>query len=191
MGWPVILGALAAGYSAIKGGQNQGKANELNDQALQLALADYEDRKPLRDAFTQGALTPIAQAPDLSSVFAAARSDNPFATGGAPRSAHVPSQLPPMGRYGSGTAAGPGYPPTALPAGGTIDVGRTGKTSLDPGIDLGTKSPVIQHREAQRRSSQVDPTMKSPVIQNRVASTPPPVIPDSVLKQLAMRRRGN
>ena len=119
---PITLGILGAGaLSAIFGGRNQGKSNQLNEQALELARADYEDRKPLRQAFTQGALSPIAQAPDLSSLFAAARSDNPFATGGPPRSAHVPSQIggvggppvaaPPVG-MGSGVA-GPPLPPSA------------------------------------------------------------------------------
>ena len=97
---PIALGAGAL-YSAYKGAKNQGKANKLNDEALQLARADYEDRAPLRQAFTQGALTPIASAPDLGGVYAASRSDNPFATGGAPRSAHVPSQLGPALKMGS------------------------------------------------------------------------------------------
>ena len=103
---PIAFGASAL-YSAYKGARNQGKANKLNDEALQLARADYEDRAPLRQAFTQGALTPIAQAPDLSGMFAPARSDNPFATGGAPRSGHVPSQLGPALKMGSAAIQSP------------------------------------------------------------------------------------
>ena len=158
MGWPLIAGALAAAYSAIKGGQNQGKSNELNEQALQLALADYEDRKPLREAFTSGALTPIAQAPDLSSVFSAARSDNPFATGGPARSAHVPSQLNlgSMERYGNGkTVNGP--PPTVLPKPALVDELETARRRT------GSKSPSTDYR-LQREIEAA----------NRAAATLPP-----------------
>lgn len=110
--WRDLATVGGAVYSGVKGAQNQGRANELNDQALELARADYEDRRPLRDAFTSGALTPIAQAPDLSSMFTAARSDNPFATGGPPRSAHVPSQI---GGVGGPAPMAPPLPPKAKP----------------------------------------------------------------------------
>ena len=88
---PIIAGAGAV-YSAIKGGQQQGKANDLNEEAIRLAREDWESRRPLREGLTRGALTPIAEAPDLSSTFASGASSNPFWSAPS-RSAHVGSQL--------------------------------------------------------------------------------------------------
>ncbi len=80
MGIPLAIAGGAALFGAVNSGRQQGRSNELSQQAIDLALADYNSRQPLREGFTKGALSPIAQAPDLSGVFA--DPSNPFSTGG-------------------------------------------------------------------------------------------------------------
>jgi len=77
---PIIAGG-AALYNAIQGGRQQGQANDLEQEALDLARRDYNSREPLRRGFLTNATKPIAAAPDLSGVFA--DPSNPFYTGGA------------------------------------------------------------------------------------------------------------
>ena len=72
---PIAAGV--AGLGAINSARQQGKANDLSDQAIQLALQDRADRAPLRNAFIQNVTRPIASAPDLSAAFA--DPSNPFA----------------------------------------------------------------------------------------------------------------
>ncbi len=111
--WRDIATVGGAAYSGIQGARNQGRSNELAEQALELARRDYEDRGPLREAFTRGAMTPIASAPNLSSIFEATNSTNPFATGGSLSRLHVPSQLnfgPVSGPTGGGGGVGATQP---------------------------------------------------------------------------------
>lgn len=68
---PLILGGLGAVQSANQYGQ----ANDLRQQAIDMAKQDYAGRAPLRDAFTAGALKPLPQRPDLSGML---RTTNPY-----------------------------------------------------------------------------------------------------------------
>lgn len=68
---PLILGGLGAVQSASQYGQ----ANNLRQQAIDMAKQDYAGRAPLRDAFTAGALKALPQRPDLSGML---RTTNPY-----------------------------------------------------------------------------------------------------------------
>ena len=106
---PIAIPIAAAAFSALSSARQQGQSNDLEREALNLARQQYADRQPLRQAFTQGALSPIADAPDLSAVFA--DPSNPFYTGGA--LPQVGSQLDFSNIPGG--PAGPPPPPGTLP----------------------------------------------------------------------------
>lgn len=138
-----IAGLVAAGYGALKSGQAQGQANELDQQAIDLALRDYSSREPLRQAFTQGILRDLPAAPDLSAAFA--DPSNPFSRVGSGRLPQVGSgfgdtQLMDVPRWYS---SGPSAPGPAGPGGGGVtpgpdDVGAPGGPSpSEPGNNDG------------------------------------------------------
>lgn len=93
---------LAGGViSAIAGAGKQNKADKATDEAMRLTREDYEGRQPLRDRFQQGALAPMGQMPDLSSVFS--DPGNPFN-----RQAPPPPMSGPLYESMPGRAAPPG-----------------------------------------------------------------------------------
>lgn len=74
---------ILAGLSAIQGARRQGKADDLREEAIAFAREQDARREPFRAAVgsqlfgEDGALKPMAAAPDFSDVFADA--GNPFA----------------------------------------------------------------------------------------------------------------
>lgn len=134
----IALGGIAL-YNAYQASKQQGQANELSDEAISLAREDFEGRAPLRSAFTQGALTPIAEAPDLSSAFASS-SSNPFSTGGRP--AGVGSQLDFSGALPDGLPPPIMPPSTHQPTPGVDGEPLGGaNTPLGSPADLGDRVP--------------------------------------------------
>ncbi len=71
---------------AVSGAFKQGDANDITQEQLEIIRQDIADRKPLREAFSQRALQPIAGAPNLSGAFSATSSNpfSPLAQGGEP-----------------------------------------------------------------------------------------------------------
>lgn len=104
---PITIAGLAAGaWNAINAGRQQGAANDLDQQAIDLAMREYASREPLRQAFTQGVLRDLPAAPDLTAAYA--DPSNPFYTGGsrlpeAPASGFIgdPGAVLGPGRYGT------------------------------------------------------------------------------------------
>jgi hypothetical protein len=70
---PLIGGVLGT----IQGANQMSHANALQDQAVQTALQDWQQRAPVRAAAVQRVLAPLPTAPDLSYVYA--NSSNPYA----------------------------------------------------------------------------------------------------------------
>jgi hypothetical protein len=136
-GWlPWAIAGGAEILNSILSSKKQGEANQLQDKALQFAERDYASRLPLRNAFKRNALKPIAEAPNLSSIFVDA--GNPFASTSTAALPHVRSQLD---FSGIGTGAGPGGarpgtlpPPTAGP---TLAAPNTSYTNS--GTKIGTE----------------------------------------------------
>ncbi|KKK87834.1 hypothetical protein LCGC14_2749250 [marine sediment metagenome] len=73
---PLIEGGLGA-LGAIQAGQQQGRANEASQQALDFARQDIEARQPFRDQLFASLQQGQPQRQDLSSLFG---SQNPFAS---------------------------------------------------------------------------------------------------------------
>lgn len=165
--------------------KQQGKANDLNQQAVELALKEYMDRQPARDAFMQGALTPIAEHPDISSAFSASQT-NPFYS--APdRSAHVGSQLDLSG-------VAPQTPP-APPPGARAHVGDPasgGKTAIGSIFDTDREAQDGPGRDIVRSIFDGRVFDKPPIPPARTAVAPvaasaapaaPPLPPGAMTKR--------
>lgn len=100
--WKDVLGYGLAAAELYSGAKKQGEANDLQQQAIELALLDRAERAPLREAFIPNATKPLASAPDLSYT---RDTGNPFSRSFIPpagTSPHVASQL-----FSEQTAAGP------------------------------------------------------------------------------------
>lgn len=111
---PFTIAALVtAGYNALRGGQAQGQANELDARAVELAERDYASREPLRQGFTQGVLRDLPAAPDLSAAFA--DPSNPFSQVGSGRLPQVGSGFSDTEFTGVPGYVGSGFQPAGLP----------------------------------------------------------------------------
>lgn len=111
---PLEIAALVtAGYNAIRGGQAQGEANDLDARAVDIAERDYASREPLRQAFTQGVLRDLPAAPDLSAAFA--DPSNPFSQVGSGRLPQVGSGFGDTQFTDVPGYVGAGFQPAALP----------------------------------------------------------------------------
>lgn len=87
---PLTIAAIgAAVLNGLNSSRQAGQADELQQEALDLARRDFNSRGPAREAFLNGVLQPLPEAPDLSAVFA--DPSNPFAGGIAPQ--QIPSGL--------------------------------------------------------------------------------------------------
>lgn len=99
------------GLNAITGASQQGKSNELLQEALGMARQNYAERAPLRQQAIQSLTGPRPQAPDLSATF---QTSNPFAH---PVAAGLPGAAPMPGGPAAPSATMPGTPaPNVNPA---------------------------------------------------------------------------
>jgi len=118
---PWVLAGGAELLNAIGSSKKQGEANDLQGKALEFAERDWNSRLPLREAFTQNSMRPIADAPNLSGIFA--DPGNPFASTSTAALPHVRSQLDlDLGRYGNGSGGGGGGAPFRPGFGGEPEV---------------------------------------------------------------------
>lgn len=69
---PLVLG----GLGAVNAANQQGRADDLQRQALQYAQQDYQNRAPLREMALAKLTGPQAQRPDLAPIFS--QSSNPY-----------------------------------------------------------------------------------------------------------------
>ncbi len=93
---------------AIDAGQQQGKANQASQQALDFARQDVEARQPFRDQLFASLQQGQPQRQDLSNVF---QSENPFAQALGPLNPTQP-QAAPIAPQGA-QPQGPQLPPDA------------------------------------------------------------------------------
>lgn len=132
---PWLIPAAISALGLWSSSKQQGKSNQLNQQAVDLALKDYNDKAPLRDAFTKAALADMPAAPDTSSAFAAAAT-NPFYSAPTRINAAPTPVLPPSTAMGPrpnvDTGVGGHYPGQD-----TGDVGRYDDKKPDPGLPPG------------------------------------------------------
>lgn len=149
---PLTVAAIGGAIlNAINSSRQSGQADQLQQEALDLARADFNSRGPAREAFLNGVLQPMPEAPDLSAVFA--DPSNPFSTGGI-----APPQVPSGLNFGPRTGGGSNVPanggiverrdPTVRPPGGIP--GGDGSTPItdphnfDEGFDpLGQGKPTV------------------------------------------------
>lgn len=105
---PLVLG----GVQALTGAAQQGKANDLQREALNYARNDYNSRAGFRDAASARLLGPQAQREDLSALYAPAQ-NNPYAVRRPPLAAPPPRPID----------GAPLPPPQVMPSPGA-DFGR-------------------------------------------------------------------
>ena len=137
---PLTIAAIGGALlNAFNSSRESGRANALEQEAIDRARARDAELAPTREAFIKGSLTPIAEAPDLSAVFS--DPSNPFFTGGV-RLPQVASQLDFSGINPGGVPTGV-RPGASQPEGaGDPGMGDSNIPLPDPGLDIGPRLPL-------------------------------------------------
>ena len=114
---------------ALDAGQQQGRANEASQQALDFARQDIEARQPFRDQLFASLQQGQPERQDLSNVF---QSQNPFAQSLGPLNPTQPQAMAPVA---------PGAPPVQGRGGFAGRVADIGRGLPDRGQDVLEEGP--------------------------------------------------